>query len=369
MSSASPCTTRAIAWHGRSLELLDQRRLPRACVTVTLTTAAEVAKAIRSMVVRGAPAIGIAAAYGIALDAWRAVADGGGGIEADVHAAADILARARPTAVHLRWAVERMCKVLEEGPEASPAGRARRLEQEARTIHDEDVTINRAIGKHGAPLLEGCSGVLTHCNTGSLATGGYGTALGMIRRAWEDGTRFRVYACETRPFFQGSRLTAWELDNEGIPVTILVDSAAASLMAGGAVQAVVVGADRVAADGSVANKVGTYGLAILAAAHGIPFYVAAPLSTFDPDTIRGAEIPIEFRPADEVRFVEGVQVGASTVDVHNPAFDVTPPRYVTAVITERGLVKPPFERSIAMAVGRTGQREGGGSPWCGPAET
>ncbi len=343
-------TTHSMIWRGATLELLDQRRLPREVSYLSLMSAADAAEAIRSMAVRGAPAIGIVAAYGLVLEAGRAYTDTEEVVRCRVEEAANLLIGARPTAVNLRWAVERMLEVLRASVGSGAETLVSRLELEARAIHAEDVAVNRAIGSHGAPLLAECSGVLTHCNTGALATGGYGTALGMIRRARADGAQFRVYACETRPFFQGSRLTAWELDNEGIPVTVLVDGAAGALMAAGTVQAVVVGADRVAADGAVANKIGTYALAVLAATHGIPFYVAAPTSTLDPDTPDGDAIPIESRPADEVRYVGEILVGAPAVAVHNPAFDVTPPRFVTAIVTEVGVIRPPFEGAVTGAV-------------------
>ncbi len=337
---------RAIVWTGDALELLDQRKLPHATETVVLTTAAGVADAIRDMVVRGAPAIGIAAAYGLVLEAAAALGSNQD-VRRAVQSAAETLLAARPTAVNLRWAVSRMMRMVPPGEPRDPTEWVRRLELEAKAIHEEDVAVNKAIGRHGGPLLAGCRGVLTHCNTGSLATGGYGTALGMIRRAWEDGARFRVYACETRPFFQGARLTVWELDTEGIDVTLLVDSAATSLMAGGDVQAVVVGADRVAADGAVANKIGTHALAVSAMRYGIPFYVAAPISTLDPDTARGQDIVVEHRAADEVRFAGGSLITVPHVAVYNPAFDVTPPELVTAIVTEAGVLEPPFRRSIA----------------------
>ncbi len=355
MSEDTHPTLQAIVWRGDALELLDQRKLPHTRETVALATAADVAAAIRDMVVRGAPAIGIAAAYGLVLAAKQAPASD---MRNAVRQAADTLVDARPTAINLRWAVSRLLRVLERHEHHTPEEAARALEQEARSLHREDIVVNRTIGRYGAPLLAACRGVLTHCNTGALATGGYGTALGMIRRAWEDGARFRVYACETRPYLQGARLTVWELDAEGIDVTLLVDSAAASLMAARRVQAVVVGADRVAADGSVANKIGTLGLAVSAARYGIPFYVAAPVSTLDPSTARGEDIVVEYRPPDEVRHAGGTLITVPDVPVYNPAFDITPPECVTAIVTEAGILEPPFREAIARACRHGAQGEG-----------
>jgi len=301
--------------HG-ALELLDQRLLPLHTETVRCTTAAQTAAAIRDMVVRGAPAIGITAAYGMALDAQRGAA---------LSAAAEGLLAARPTAVNLRWAVERMASLPPDQILAA-----------ARVLHEEDIEINRRIGAHGAALLPPEARVYTHCNAGALATGGYGTALGVVRSAWTSGRLTRVFAGETRPLLQGARLTAWECERQGIPCTLVTDSAAASLMADGQIDAVVVGADRVAANGDVANKIGTLGLAVLARHYGLPFYVAVPRSTLDERTPNGAAIPIEQRDPAEVRGFGG-QRWAAEVAVHNPAFDVTPAALVTAWITEEGL--------------------------------
>ncbi|MCB9689863.1 MAG: S-methyl-5-thioribose-1-phosphate isomerase [Alphaproteobacteria bacterium] len=306
------------------LLLLDQRVLPRVVATIRCSNAHEAARAIRDMVVRGAPAIGITAAYGFALD----VLAGG-----DRQRAAEVLLASRPTAVNLRWAIERMLPVPTE-----------RLLDEAVAIHREDVAINRAIGAHGLRLVERLGldrGVrlYTHCNAGALATGGYGTAVGVIRAAHEAGRLERVMAGETRPYLQGARLTAWECETSGIPCTLVTDSMAAAAMAEGRVDAVVVGADRVAANGDVANKIGTYGLAVLAKHHGLPFWVAVPESTLDPRCPTGADIPIEERAADEVRGY-GELRWAADVDVWNPAFDVTPAALVDAWITESGLWSP-----------------------------
>ncbi len=308
-----------IRWTGDALVLLDQRRLPGDVTHVRCRSAAEVAVAIRDLVVRGAPAIGIAAGYGMALAA--ATGD-------DVDRAAEVLLAARPTAVNLAWAVQRIL--------AQPV---ERFEAEAIRIHREDVAINRALGAHGAALLPPDATVLTHCNAGALATGGWGTALGIVRSAAERGGIRRVYVDETRPVLQGARLTAWELDRDGIPCTLIADGAAASVLATGEVDAVVVGADRVAANGDVANKIGTLGVAVAARHFGVPFYVAVPTSTLDPATPTGADIPIEERPAAEVRGY-GDAVWAPPVEVRNPAFDVTPAALVSAWITEEGPWRP-----------------------------
>lgn len=304
-----------IRYDDQTLELLDQRVLPREVQTVRCRSAVEVADAIREMVVRGAPAIGVTAAYGMAL-----AAESG----ADLDEAATVLAAARPTAVNLKWAIDAMLRLRRADIPAA-----------ARALHRDDIRINEALGDHGARLLPAGARVYTHCNAGALATGGYGTALGVVRSAWRDGRLARVYAGETRPWLQGARLTAWECAQDGIPCTLVTDSAAAPLMARGEVDAVVVGADRVAANGDVANKIGTFGLAILARHHAIPFYVAVPTSTLDPACPDGAHIPIEERPSDEVRGY-GTLRWAADVDVWNPAFDVTPAALVTGWITEHG---------------------------------
>ncbi len=308
-----------IRWKGDRLELLDQRLLPDKTVYVACRSAEEVARAIRDMVVRGAPAIGCAAAFGVVL---------GKGSKKSY----DILAKSRPTAVNLFWALERMKK-------------AKDLEAEARAIFEEDLAANRAIGRLGAELIRERSRVMTHCNTGALATAGYGTALGIIRAS--KGKNISVIANETRPYLQGARLTAWELVQEGIPCTLITDSMAGHLMSRGEVDVVIVGADRIAANGDVANKIGTYPLAVLAKRHGIPFYVAAPLSTFDPKIPDGSQIPIEERPAGEVTGYRGVRWAPEGVSVRNPAFDVTPAELVTGIICERGIAFPPYRESIA----------------------
>ncbi len=311
-----------LRWHGDRLELLDQRLLPGETVYVTCRTAAEVAQAVRDMVVRGAPAIGCAAAFGIVLDSGK-------------REAFDILAKSRPTAVNLFWALARMRK-------------AKDLKAEADAIFAEDLAANRAMGKLGAELIPKRARVMTHCNTGALATAGHGTALGVIRSA--KGKGIQVIACETRPYLQGARLTAWECVQEGIPCTLITDSMAGHLMSRGEVDVVIVGADRIAANGDVANKIGTYGLAVLAKRHRIPFYVAAPLSTFDRKIRDGSRIPSEERPADEVTGYRGARWAPEGVAVRNPAFDVTPAALITAIITERGVVRKPDRKKIQALI-------------------
>lgn len=329
---------RALHWHGDRLALLDQRCLPGEERWIEADDATAVAAAIHDMVVRGAPAIGIAAAYGLAL-----AARGG----ADLDTAAEQLAAARPTAVNLAWALARMRRLAAGG--ASPAALAR----EAERIHAEDLAINRAIGTHGAALLPGEGAIITHCNTGSLATGGHGTALGVVRTAWARGRVSEVFAGETRPWLQGARLTAWELQRDAIPCRVFVDSAAAALMQHGGVQAVVVGADRVAANGDVANKIGTRALAILARHSGVPFYVAAPVSTIDGETAEGAAIPIEERPGDEVLTCAGRRLAPAGAAAWNPVFDITPATLIDALITEHGVVRPPDRDGIAALLARS----------------
>ena len=310
-----------IRWKGDRLELLDQRMLPDKTTYVTCRTAAQVADAIRDMVVRGAPAIGCAAAFGVVL---------GGGTKESF----DLLAKSRPTAVNLFWALERMKS-------------AKDPEQEAVAILQEDLTANHAIGRHGAALIPAGARVLTYCNTGALATSGHGTALGVIRSARESKKDVSVVACETRPYLQGARLTAWECVQEGIPCTLITDNMAGYLMAKGEVDAVIVGADRIAANGDTANKIGTYMVAVLARRHGLPFYVAAPLSTFDLKIADGSAIVIEERPAQEVTGYRGVRWAPEGVAVRNPAFDVTPADLITAIICEKGVIPEPGRERIA----------------------
>jgi methylthioribose-1-phosphate isomerase len=324
---------------GDEVLVLDQRLLPGAEVWRRCSTVEEVTAAIRDMVVRGAPAIGITAAMGVAVAAARGPSDPAG-LAAAVEAACDALAQARPTAVNLAWAVGRMRGRLRAmagctGPEVRDA-----LRREALAIADEDLAMCRAMGRHGADLIPDPATVMTHCNAGALATGGYGTALGVIRAAREAGKSVRVVACETRPYLQGARLTAWELLHDGFDVTLITDNAAGHLMARGEISCVIVGADRIAANGDTANKIGTYTHAVVAARHGIPFYVAAPSSTFDPSIPDGSRIPIEERAADEVLGVGELRWAAAGVRVRNPAFDVTPWTLITAIVSERGVFRP-----------------------------
>jgi len=330
------------------LELIDQRVLPREFVYLGYESAAEVAEGIRSMVVRGAPAIGCAAAYGVALEALR-LADASRVAHARGMAAAfDVLAQSRPTAVNLFWALARMKAVFEPlAGSASGAELAERLLAEAHDISREDIANNRKLGEHGAALLGDGFTVLTHCNAGALATAGHGTALGVIRSAVEAGKRISVFADETRPFLQGARLTAWELAEDGIPVTLITDNMAGHFMSRGEIQAVIVGADRVAKNGDVANKIGTYMVAVLAARHEIPFYVAAPISTIDPETASGQDIPIEERNSEEVTSIAGQRFAPLGISARHPAFDVTPAALVTGLITERGVVRSPNSEKIA----------------------
>jgi methylthioribose-1-phosphate isomerase len=347
MSNPTHDTVRAVQWTGEHLRLLDQRRLPGECIHLDIPDAAACADAIREMVVRGAPAIGIAAAYGVVMAARHLPADTddwSAALEPDL----ERLAAARPTAVNLFWALARMRKVLAAGGPEVPA----RLEAEARRIHDEDLAANRRMGELGAALMAPAEAVLTHCNTGSLATGGYGTALGVIRSAFAGGRISKVYADETRPWLQGSRLTAWELVQDGIPVDLVCEGAAASLMRSGRVAWVVVGADRIAANGDTANKIGTYPLAVLARHHGVHFMVVAPTSTIDMDTADGAGIPIEERPAAEVLSLGGQPVAAQGAGAWNPAFDVTPAELIDAIVTEKGVVERPDRAKMTALMGR-----------------
>lgn len=329
-----------LRWRRDRVELIDQRALPQRVEYVPCATAAEVAQAIREMVVRGAPAIGCAAAFGVALEATRPTF---GSLEdfyrAIEHAFVE-LGASRPTAVNLFWALDRMRRAFDAARHQPPEQIAARLVAEAEAIHAEDIEVNRSIGRNGASLVRDGARVMTHCNAGALATAGHGTALGVLRSARDEGKKVSVVATETRPYLQGARLTAWEMVREEIPVTLVTDNMAGHLMQRGDVDLVVVGADRVAANGDVANKIGTYMLAVLAARHRIPFYVAAPLSTIDLKLADGATIPIEERGAAEVTGFRGERWAAEGVTVANPAFDVTPAELVTALITERGVVSP-----------------------------
>ena len=329
------------------VRLIDQRRLPLVEAYVELETPEDVAQAITDMVVRGAPAIGITAAFGLALGAQQAAARSGD-FNAELERLFTLMEAARPTAVNLAWAVRRMRNVAHEIGKGGGdrAGVITALEREAQAIHDEDLAACKAMGAHGATLVPESATILTHCNAGGLATAGYGTALGVIRAAVEAGKKVHVLADETRPFLQGARLTAWELMADGIETTLITDNTAGSLMQRREVDLVVVGSDRIAANGDIANKIGTYSVAVLAKENGVPFYVAAPMSTIDFDCPSGEQIPIEERDRREVSEVFGTQVAPDGVGVRNPAFDVTPARYVHAIVTERGIALPPFIESL-----------------------
>jgi methylthioribose-1-phosphate isomerase len=348
-----------IEWQNDAVVMIDQRKLPASEVYVSCRTAQEVARAIKTMVIRGAPAIGVAAAMGIALGMRRSKATGTKQFAVEFQKLCDLMAATRPTAVNLFWAIERMKRIFAEAAQGgcSVDELKQRLEAEARRIHDEDVESCRSMGAFGAELVPAEARILTHCNAGALATAGYGTALGVVRAAAERGKKVAVLADETRPFLQGARLTAWELVKDGIDTTVITDNMAASMMRLGHVDLVVVGADRIAANGDVANKIGTYGVAVLAREHGIPFYVAAPLSTIDLDTADGSTIPIEERDGREVTHVGPSRLTPEGARVRNPAFDVTPAKYVTAIITERGVARAPFHESLAALMNR-GQEAG-----------
>ncbi len=345
-----------LRWSEAGVELLDQRRLPTEEVYLVLPSVEEVARAIESLAVRGAPAIGCTAALGMARAAVVSEARDLAALRRDLDAAGERLARTRPTAVNLFWALGRMREVAEAAaatPGADVASVREVMVREAQRIVDEDVAACRALGAAALPLVPDGSRILTHCNAGALATAGYGTALGVVRAAAEAGRSVSVLADETRPFLQGARLTAWELARDAIPVTVITDNMAAHLMRRGEVDLVVVGADRIAANGDVANKIGTYGLAVLAREHGLPFYVAAPLSTLDLATASGDEIPIEERGREEVAEFGARPVVPEGVPVRHPAFDVTPAALVTAIVTERGIARPPYADSLAALL-RTG---------------
>jgi methylthioribose-1-phosphate isomerase len=336
---------RTVWWEDGAVCLIDQTRLPRERAVVRCATAAEVAAAIRGMVVRGAPAIGVTAAYGMALAALRSTATNHAGLLDDLAAAKATLDAARPTAVNLAWATDRMMKVAREAEDPVPQT-AEKLLAAAHAIRDEDERMCRAIGEHGAALLHDGARVLTHCNAGGLATSGYGTALAPIRTAHEEGRELHVLVDETRPFLQGARLTAWELKEAGVPQTLITDNMAGYFMQRGEVDCVIVGADRIVANGDVANKIGTYTLAVLAQTHAIPFYVAAPSSTIDMSLQSGDDIPIEERDQREVVHLAGQMLAPEGVEAAHPAFDVTPHTLISAIITEKGIVEPPFEENL-----------------------
>ncbi len=335
-----------LEWTQSGVVFIDQTKLPTEEVYVTCTTHQQVADVIRNMVVRGAPAIGVAAAMGIALGVRNSKAENGADLKKDFDQICETIRQTRPTAVNLFWAIRRMSEKFEILRIRPIAQIQQALIEESQRMHAEDIAANKAMGRYGAELMPSSGGVLTHCNAGALATAGYGTALGVIRAAVEAGKKIHVYADETRPFLQGSRLTAWELMKDGIPTTVISDNMAGVMMQQGKIGAIVVGADRIAANGDVANKVGTYTVAVLAKEHGIPFYVAAPISTVDLATPDGSKIPIEQRNAREVTHIAGKQMVPDGVEVENPAFDVTPAKYITAIITERGVAHAPYGESL-----------------------
>ena len=339
-------TVETLRWANGRLEMVDQRTLPTVFEYIAYDSAASVAEGIRGMVVRGAPAIGVAAAYGVALEALRLRGESKADFKAGLEAGFKVLAASRPTAVNLFWALERMRQVCSSMVGQNNFAVAERLLAEAREVFEEDIRVNRAMGGYGAELLSDGARVLTHCNAGALATAGHGTALGVIRSAVEAGKKISVISDETRPFLQGARLTAWEMVQEKIPVTLITDNMSGYMMSRGEVDAVVVGTDRVAGNGDVANKIGTYMVAVLARRHGIPFYVACPLSTIDMSIASGADIPIEERASDEVTGFRECQWAAKGVQVRNPAFDITPAELVTALITEKGILHQPNRERI-----------------------
>ncbi len=336
-----------LEWTNSGVRFIDQTKLPTEETYVNCTTHEQVADVIRSMVVRGAPAIGVSAAMGIALGVQNSKAANADELALELDQICAVIGKTRPTAVNLFWAIRRMQDKF-ASLRACPMPQIKQvLIEEAKRMHAEDIAANQAMGRHGAALMPTSGGVLTHCNAGALATCGYGTALGVIRAAVEQGKKIHVYADETRPFLQGSRLTAWELMKDGIPTTVISDNMAGAMMKQGKIGAIVVGADRIAANGDVANKIGTYTVAVLAKEHAIPFYVAAPVSTIDLATPDGSKIPIEQRSANEVTHIAGKQMVPEGVSVENPAFDVTPAKYVAAIITERGIARAPYEESLS----------------------
>ena len=338
---------KTLEWTDGGVSFIDQLKLPTEETYVLCATYQAVAEAIRSMIVRGAPAIGVAAAMGVALGARDSKATTLDDFRRDFDQICESIRVTRPTAVNLFWAIQRMRDKF-ESLAARPLAEIRSaLVEEAKLMHAEDIATNMAMGRNGAPLMPDSGGVLTHCNAGALATAGYGTALGVIRAAVEAGKKIHVFADETRPFLQGSRLTAWELVHDHIPTTLIADNMAGHMMKLGKIKAVVVGADRIAANGDTANKIGTYTVAILAKEHGIPFYIAAPWSTVDMKTKHGDDIPIEERSAREVTHIHGKAIAPEGVEVAHPAFDVTPAKYITGIITERGVAKAPYEKSLA----------------------
>jgi methylthioribose-1-phosphate isomerase len=337
---------KTIEWTDRGVVMIDQRKLPTEEVYNTYESHQEIAEAIKSMVIRGAPAIGVAAAMGIALGVKNSRAENSQALEEEFNEICRVIGATRPTAVNLFWAIERMKSVFQHYKTESISALKRRLEQEALTIYAEDIAANQCMGKHGQSLIGDGARILTHCNAGALATAGFGTALGVIRAAVNAGKKVSVYADETRPFLQGARLTAWELMRDNIPVTLITDNMAGHFMKKGAIDCVIVGADRIAANGDVANKIGTYSVAVLAKENGIPFYVAAPRSTIDLSIPSGDRIPIEERHVSEVTELLGQRIAPDEVKAANPAFDVTPNKYISAIITEAGVARPPYEVSL-----------------------
>ncbi len=342
---------RTIEWRDDSVVMIDQTRLPGEEVYNSYTDFKAVAEAIRGMVIRGAPAIGVAAAMGIALGARDIIADTHESFFRQLENVCDVMARTRPTAVNLFWAIQRMKRVAEEARDKPLEIIRQLLKEEAIRVEQEDLTICRNIGKWGATLIPEGASVLTHCNAGGLATAGYGTALGVIRAAHEAGKKIQVFADETRPWLQGARLTAWELLKEGIPATLISDNMAGFFMSRGEITCCVVGADRIAANGDTANKIGTYGVAVLAKENNIPFYVAAPISTLDLSLCDGGKIPIEERPVEEVTRIKGIDIAPAGIRVRNPAFDVTPARYISAIITENGIVRGDYRAGLRRVAG------------------
>jgi methylthioribose-1-phosphate isomerase len=342
---------RTIEWRDNAVIMIDQTRLPGEEVYNTYEDFKSVAEAIKGMIIRGAPAIGVAAAMGIALGAREIIADTHESFFRQLENVCEVMARTRPTAVNLFWAIERMKRVAEASRGKTLDQIREVLKKEAIRIEEEDVTICRNIGKWGATLIPQAATILTHCNAGGLATAGYGTALGVIRAAHEAGKNIKVFADETRPWLQGARLTAWELVKEGIPATLISDHMAGFFMNRGEITCCVVGADRIAANGDTANKIGTYSVAVLAKENNIPFYVAAPVSTLDLSLSDGSQIPIEERHADEVTHIKGVAIAPLGINVRNPAFDVTPARYITAIITEKGIVSGDYLFGLRKAAG------------------
>ena len=348
---------KTIEWKKSSVRILDQRKLPLEVRYLECRDPHSVAQAIRTLTVRGAPAIGVAAAMGIALGARKLRCRQPEVFRKGMAEVCEEMRRTRPTAANLFWAIDRMRKILDRIDSLGIEEVKGRLEEEARLIHEEDIAINRKIGDYGKGLIREGDGVLTHCNAGALATAGHGTALGIIYSAWAEGKRFQVFVDETRPLLQGARLTAWELVQQKIPVTLVTDNMAASLMKRGKINLVLVGADRIARNGDTANKIGTYGLAVLASWHRIPFYVAAPVSTLDLGLSSGGDIPIEERASEEVTHFCGRRITSRKVNVFNPAFDVTPHRLIGAIITEKGIIRKPFEKNLRRT-GAKGSRRG-----------